>query len=200
MAASLDGLVAGRGGAPVQLSDDVDLRRVHALRAEADAILVGVGTVLRDDPSLRVQRERIAPGAGRAVRDPLRVVLDAHGRTPAAARVADGGAPSLFITADAHAGPPGESVCVAAGPDGVDLGAALAALAARGVGTVLVEGGPRVMRSFLAGDVWDRFTLYVAPRFLGEGVPLWPRSAAAPPELSGSAQPFGEGVLWSFTR
>lgn len=200
MAASLDGLVAGPGGGPVLLSDEADLRRVHAMRAEADAILVGVGTVLSDDPGLRVKRALVGEPADAArARDPLRVVLDAYGRTPQGARVADGAAPTLFVTAHADAQPPGDHVRVAPSPGGVDPSEALAALARRGVGTVMVEGGPSVMASLVAAGLWDRFTLYVAPVLLGDGVPLWPRGVDAP-RLHGTAQPAGEGVLWTFTR
>lgn len=203
MAASLDGRVAGPGGRPVRLSDDADLARVHAMRADADAILVGAGTVAADDPSLRVQADRLGPEHRAAsVRDPLRVILDPDGRLPAASRVFDGKAPSLRVLADGgpadpDGGAPRDHVRVPRGPGGLDLEAVLAALAERDIATVMVEGGPRVAASFLTAGLWDRFTLYVAPRVLGDGVPLWP-TGVKPLAWSTSVRPAGRGVLWTF--
>jgi len=91
-AMSVDGKIALSDGKAVRLSNEEDLRRVHRLRAEADAILVGVGTVLMDDPKLTVKAE-YAKG-----RNPLRVVLDSDGKTPQNAHVLDGTAPTLLAS------------------------------------------------------------------------------------------------------
>jgi riboflavin-specific deaminase-like protein len=155
------------------------MRRVHKLRAACDAILVGVGTVLADDPHLTV-KEIYAHG-----NQPIRVVLDSNGRTPKDARVRDGEAETLVY----ETGKPDS-------PDPRDLPAVLADLWARGVRTVMVEGGAEVLASFVEVGVWDHFTLYQAPILQGPGVALWPASAR---QLKGTAEPYGRGVLWRFT-
>src|SRR5208282_2019857 len=94
-AASLDGRIAFAGGLRAGLSSPEDLERVQRLRAEADAILVGVGTVVKDDPSLRVHWELLGRPPGK---NPTRVVVDATGRTPTNARVLDGSTPTIIAT------------------------------------------------------------------------------------------------------
>lgn len=134
---------------------------VHRLRAESDAVIVGAGTVLADDPQLTV---RPSPG-----RQPLRVVVDSTGRTPRGAKVLDDAAPTLVATVDdryddTHA------LVVPAGPDGrVDLAALLAALAERDVVGALLEGGPTLAGAFVAAGLVDRVVGYVAPALLGDG-------------------------------
>src|SRR6267378_7924475 len=93
-AMSVDGKIALSDGKAVRLSNEEDLRRVHRLRAEVDAILVGVGTVLMDDPKLTVKSE-YAKG-----RNPLRIVLDSDGKTPKGSHVLDGSAPTLIVTSE----------------------------------------------------------------------------------------------------
>lgn len=191
-AATLDGRIAGPDGGPMRVSDDEDLRRVHRMRADCDAVLVGVGTVLSDDPSLRVKPE-YATGP-----DPLRVVLDTRLRTPRGARVVDGTAPTLvFHAPDATSGlPAGMTDAVRRGPGGgLDLAAVLAVLRDGGVESVMVEGGARVLASFLRTGLWDRWTLYQAPWVAGTGPGLPPFPAGT--VRTAAAQPLGDGVLWT---
>ncbi len=141
-AATLDGRSAAADGTSRWITGAVARADVHRLRAEADAVLVGVGTVLADDPELTVRPE---PGRPEPGRQPLRVVLDRSGRTPPGARVH----PALVL-ADAPA-------------------QALATLAARGVVGVLLEGGPTVAGAFLRAGLVDRVVGYVAPALLGDG-------------------------------
>jgi diaminohydroxyphosphoribosylaminopyrimidine deaminase/5-amino-6-(5-phosphoribosylamino)uracil reductase len=130
---------------------------VHKLRGTADAVMVGVGTVLADDARLTARNLR---DGTLAIRQPLRVVVDSHGRTPADAKVRDGAARTWIATvAD-----------VGAAPDGrVDLRALLLALFERGIRSVLLEGGPRLAGAFLAAGLVDRVVGYVAPKVLGAG-------------------------------
>ncbi len=166
------------------------------MRAACDAILVGVGTVLADDPSLRVKPEWAGSDA---VQDPLRVVLDSDLRTPPDARVLDGSAPTLvFHAPEANSAlPAGLTDAVPRGSDGrLDLASVLGVLADGGVGTVMVEGGARVLGAFLCLGLWDEWTLYQAPMVTGAG-PCLPTFAAGRVALH-SAEQRGAGVLWTF--
>lgn len=164
-AVSVDGKLAYAGGARAHLSGPEDLARVQRLRADSQAILVGVGTVLLDDPSLRVHWELLDGPRGR---EPLRVVLDSHGRVPAGARVLDARQPTLVATASGCTRTyPAAVERFSAGADAVDLPALLDHLGARGVGQVLVEGGARVFASFLRSGLLDELTVYTAPVLIG---------------------------------
>lgn len=142
-AASLDGQVAAADGTSRWITGESARQDVHRLRAEVDAVAVGVGTVIADDPQLTVRTE---PPASR---QPLRIVFDRSGRTPAAARVRDDAAETV-ITADA--------------PD-----VALDRLRERGVVSVLLEGGPTLAGAFWAGGLIDKVVGYIAPVLLGSG-------------------------------
>src|SRR4051812_36406811 len=140
-AATLDGRSAAADGSSRWITGEVARADVHRLRAESDAVVVGVGTVLADDPQLTVRPD---PG-----HQPLRVVLDRRGRTPTDARVLDDEAESLVLALE-----PAE---------------ALKALAERGVVSVLLEGGPTLAAAFLTAGLVDRVVAYVAPALLGAG-------------------------------
>jgi diaminohydroxyphosphoribosylaminopyrimidine deaminase / 5-amino-6-(5-phosphoribosylamino)uracil reductase len=157
-AATLDGRSAAADGSSMWITSEPARTDVHALRATVDAIVVGVGTVLADDPRLTVRN--LHTGAPLAIRQPLRVVVDTAGRTPADARVRDGAAPSWIATA----------AQLGTGPDGrVSLPALLAELHCRGVRAALLEGGPRLAGAFLAAGLVDKVVGYVAPKLLGAG-------------------------------
>lgn len=194
-AMSADGKIALRGGAPLRLSDEADLQRVHRLRAQCDAILVGIGTVLADNPRLSA---RTSPPT---LRQPLRVVLDSQARTPEDSHVLDGSAKTLILTAKGRARAFPNAECVEAGEGRVDVRLALRELQARGVQTLLVEGGATVIASFLrAGLVNDLYT-YVAPAIVGGGAPtLVEGSGASAPEhllrlRVADVHTLGEGVV-----
>lgn len=163
VATSLDGRVAAADGGSQWLTGRAARQRAHALRAEADAVVVGSGTVLTDDPLLTARLK------GYRGAQPLRVVLDRHGRTSAAAKVYDDRAPTLaFLGGDADPAPlraAGVDVHVGlADPAGV-----LGVLWERGVRGVLVEGGPSVATAFLVARLADRLVLHIAGVLLGAG-------------------------------
>jgi len=158
LAATLDGRSAAADGTSRWITSPQSRAEVHRLRATVDAVVVGVGTVLADDPALTARDGGDAP----AGRQPLRVVVDSAGRTPATARVRDGAAPTWVATAAE----------VGTRADGrVDLVALLAQLRDRGVVSVLLEGGPTLAGAFLEADLVDRVTAYTAPVLLGAGPP-----------------------------
>jgi diaminohydroxyphosphoribosylaminopyrimidine deaminase / 5-amino-6-(5-phosphoribosylamino)uracil reductase len=179
-AVSLDGAVATCTGESRWISGEASRRRAHQLRSDADAVVVGVGTVLADDPLLTV-RDAVGP-------TPLRVVLDSALRTPLGGRLvasADPAQPVLLAhtargdaRAAAYRERPGvETLSCDAAPNGlVRLGSVIEALSARGVLSVLVEGGPLVLSSFAAAGLADRFSLFVAPKLLGSGRTWMPLS------------------------
>jgi len=155
-AATLDGFIAEaaprRRRAPVWITGVQARREVHEMRAAHDAILVGAGTVRADDPQLTVR----LPGR-RVAHAPLRVVLAGRRSLPRRARVLDGAAPTLTIR----------------DPSGrVALKAALEVLAARGIQSLLVEGGAAIHGAFIAAGLVDRVALFLAPKLLGGGLPM----------------------------
>jgi 5-amino-6-(5-phosphoribosylamino)uracil reductase/diaminohydroxyphosphoribosylaminopyrimidine deaminase/5-amino-6-(5-phosphoribosylamino)uracil reductase len=168
-AQSLDGRIATRSGAARWISGPLATRFAHELRAVSGAVIVGSGTALADDPLLTV---RHVPGP-----QPLRVVLDGRARLPASAKLfVDPGAPTLHVTRHGASGGADlprhvERWALPSGPNGgVDLAALLACLGARGISAVLVEGGSRVLTSFLRAGLCDRLIVTVAPMVIGCGV------------------------------
>jgi GTP cyclohydrolase II len=169
-AQTMDGRIATRTGDSKWISGEPERRASHALRAACDAVLVGIGTVIADDPQLTV---RLVPGAS-----PLRVVLDTTLRVPGGAQILAANAPTLVITSersstarrdDLRRHGVGVQVVAAEPPWGVDLAAALAALRAAGVRSLLVEGGAAVITSFLRHRLADRVVVGIAPTILGAG-------------------------------
>ncbi len=172
LAQTLDGRAAARDGSSRWITSPDARTAVHALRAEVDGVVVGSGTVLADDPELTVRH--VEPVGGQ----PLPVVLDARGRTPADSRLVARGA--LIVTTEHAEGrwrdeveAAGAEIVVgdpAAGHDGgVALEPALRELAARGAHGVLVEGGPTLAGGLLAAGLVDRLILHVAPAIIGGG-------------------------------
>jgi riboflavin-specific deaminase-like protein len=164
---SLDGRIATLSGHSHYINGPAGLAHLHRLRALVDAVVVGIGTAIADDPQLTVRRV--------AGPNPARVVLDPSGRLPAKARLlAADGARRLIVTAT------GVQPVVPAGVEIVALpqanaqiapGAILAALAERGMRRVLIEGGADTVSRFLAAGCLDRLHVVVAPVILGSGRP-----------------------------
>jgi diaminohydroxyphosphoribosylaminopyrimidine deaminase / 5-amino-6-(5-phosphoribosylamino)uracil reductase len=170
-AMTLDGKIADLHGVSRWITGEASRRRAHELRSEADAIVVGVGTVLRDDPELTVRLPRPWP------REPMRVVLDTRARTPRTARLLRAGTPSRALiavgedvaeerTCDLAA--TGATIVRCRKRDGrVDLGVCLADLFDREVRAVLVEGGGEVHAAFLDAGLVDRVAISIAPLLVG---------------------------------
>jgi 2,5-diamino-6-(ribosylamino)-4(3H)-pyrimidinone 5'-phosphate reductase len=174
-AVSMDGRLAFAAGARARLSSPEDLRRVQRLRAEVDGIVVGVGTVVLDDPSLRVHWELLERPPGPA---PARIVVDGKGRTPETARILDRSAPTIVLVSErSHRTFPSHVRTIVAGADRVDLRRAFADLRRGGLRRLLVEGGAAVLASVVRAGLFDRWTVYYAPVAIG--------GATAPPLLAG---------------
>jgi diaminohydroxyphosphoribosylaminopyrimidine deaminase/5-amino-6-(5-phosphoribosylamino)uracil reductase len=166
---SLDGRMASESGESRGLGGDAEQRLVHRLRAESDAVLVGVGTVLADDPLLTV---RLARGS-----TPLRVVLDSSLRTPPTARLLASASRFPVVIATTSGNRAAIRTLEDAGaavwsfePSGegrVPLAPLLRRLAAEGRYAILVEGGSTVHTSFLKQNLADRVAIGVAPIILG---------------------------------
>jgi diaminohydroxyphosphoribosylaminopyrimidine deaminase/5-amino-6-(5-phosphoribosylamino)uracil reductase len=162
---SLDGRIATASGHSRYINGPAGLEHLHRLRSLVDAVVIGVGTAVADDPQLTVRR---VDGP-----HPARVVIDPKGRLAASARVfVDDGVRRLVITAQGtRCAPPAGVEILALPPPGgriapLDI---LAALAERGMRRVLIEGGADTVSRFLAAGCLDRLHVMVAPIILGSG-------------------------------
>lgn len=171
MAASLDGKTAASDGSSRWITGEDARADVQRLRAWADAVIVGAGTAVADDPALTVRDPRFVQA-----RPPLRVVVDAAGRVPADGTVFDRAAPTMIATTAATPedqlvrwSDAGAEILVLDREDagGVSLPSLLAALGKRDIQGVLVEGGASLAWSFVRDRVVDDVVLYVAPKLVG---------------------------------
>jgi len=201
-ATSVDGKLSTREREQIAISGDEDFERVDRLRAESDAVMVGVGTVLADDPSLTVKdralreqrRERGEPA------NPARVVADSRVRTPPDAEVLDEtaesyllvseAAPTDFVTGMETAG----ATVVVAGEDRVDLAAAVSELESRGIEQLMVEGGGELIFSLFEAGLVDRLSVYVGSILIGG------REAPTLADGEGFTENFPELALESIDR
>ncbi len=170
-AMTLDGRIATRRGESRWITGEAARREVHRLRDVADAVLVGAGTVLADDPALTVRGVR-------GGRDPVRVVLDGRLRISAEAKVFSDGRAIVCTGARAPAArvraieETGAEVIRFPGTR-VRARALLRALGKRNILSVLVEGGAETHASFIEAGLCDRLLLFVAPRAFGGAAPAW---------------------------
>ncbi len=168
-AQTLDGRIATGTGDSKWISGEPERCVSHALRGACDAVLVGVGTVMADDPQLTV---RLVRGSS-----PLRVVLDSTLRLPDRARILDDDASTIVLTTERSSAEARRALesrgvgvrVVETGTGGVDLSAGLALLRASGVRSLLVEGGAQVITSFLRAGLVDRLVVGIAPTIVGAG-------------------------------
>ncbi|MCA9673180.1 MAG: RibD family protein [Myxococcales bacterium] len=188
VAHTLDGRVATRSGASRWITGARARKASHELRANHDAIAVGVGTVLADDPQLTCR----VVVRGKAGHDPIRIVVDSQLRTPvdaAVVRVAAESSAESWIVCASGASDEREAALraagakverVPAGPDGrVAVPLMLARLAELGIETLLLEGGPTLAGAFLSARRIDRWISFIAPKVIGD--------AEATPMLFGPA-------------
>jgi diaminohydroxyphosphoribosylaminopyrimidine deaminase/5-amino-6-(5-phosphoribosylamino)uracil reductase len=193
---TLDGRIATNSGHSKYINCEAGLDHLHRLRALMDAVVIGVGTALADNPQLTVRR---VSGP-----NPARVILDPRGRLRPDARVlvGDGARRLVVTTSDAACAFPDEVEVVRLPADDGQIAppAVLAALAARGLRRILIEGGARTVSGFMSAGCLDRLHMMVAPIILGTGragLTLAPIDrvdhALRPPTR---AYPLGEDVLF----
>lgn len=176
LALSSDGKIGVEGEGQVSITGDIARREVYLMRAEADGILVGIGTALEDDPALTVR----LPGLEN--RSPARIVLDRQIRLPETSKLVSGiDRVPLYVAACLEADPQRRAALERAGvrfigtethEGGVALPELLEDLAALGMASVLVEGGAKVAGAFLADGLVDRIILFQGPEAIGkDGIP-----------------------------
>lgn len=185
LAVSADGMIGRRGEGQVAITGAVARAQVHRLRAESDAILVGIGTALADDPELTCRL------AGLESRSPARIVLDARLRLPSSSKLAlSARQVPVLLAARADADAMRRSALAAQGVgflavemnEGcIALPELLEDLGAQGYMTLMVEGGAETARQFLSEGLVDRIALFSAPVTIGDGGVASPLTAATIP-------------------
>ena len=176
-AMSADGKLSSRRREQIAISGETDFARVDRLRADSDAVAVGVGTVLADDPHLTVKdpdlREQRRDAGDSA--HPARVVVDSRARTPTDAEVIDDAAETYLLVGEAapedrkealaQAG--GDVTVITAGEERVDLEAAVSALERAGLERMMVEGGGELIFSLFECGLVDELSVFVGPKIIG---------------------------------
>lgn len=171
IAMTLDGKIAAYNGHSKWVTGEASREKVHYLRNEVDAILVGIGTVLADNPMLTTR----LPEGGK---NPVRIIIDSHLRTPLEAKITDCTEAETWIFTQEGLEQEQEKVealrakdvqvfFVPTGDSGLDLTAILKTLFDKGITDVLVEGGSELNASFLREGLMNKFLVYVAPKILG---------------------------------
>jgi len=175
MAMSADGKISSVARKQVRISGQGDRGRVDRLKAGCDAVMVGIGTVLADNPSLTVKseelrRERVSRGMAE---NPVRIVVDSRGRTPPGSDILRKGPGERIIAVSDRAGGDASSrfqglaTVITAGSGEVDLPLLMARLHARGIGRVMVEGGGSLVASLFSHDLVDEFSTFVGNLVIG---------------------------------
>jgi 2,5-diamino-6-(ribosylamino)-4(3H)-pyrimidinone 5'-phosphate reductase len=175
VAMSADGKLSSRERTQIDISGSEDFERVDELRAESDAVMIGVGTVLADDPSLTVDSEQLRAERkeqGKS-QNPARVVADSRIRTPPDSTVLDDEAETFLLVSEAapqdfidqmeEAG----ATVIARGESRVDLPAAFEQLEASGIDQLMIEGGGEIIFSLFENGLVDRLSVFVGPLVIG---------------------------------
>ena len=165
-AMSADGKIALPTKQQLRISCDEDIERMYKLRHECDAVLIGIGTILSDDPKLTVKEKYISNP-----RQPIRIILDTHCKTPENAKAVNDVSKTLIVTAEKCKKNYGDNVeivqCKADKNGLVDLKNLLELLYNRGIKTLMVEGGGTVIWNFLKQRLVDDLYVYVGPMIIG---------------------------------
>lgn len=214
-AMSADGKLATRERKQTKISGENDFHRVEKLRAESDAIMVGIGTVFSDDPSLRLKKDESAKlrvAAGKS-EHPMRVVVDSLARMPLDSDMFKKGSGRVVIFVSGKA--PEEKVkalsakadVIHAGKDSIDLGIVLDKLGELGVKQLMVEGGSTLLWSFMSAELFDEIRIYIGALIIGgKNAPTFcdGEGFVKPEDFTRlelkNAEKIDEGVLLTWTR
>ena len=165
-AMSLDGKIASQSGKQIKISCEEDIKRMYKLRNNSDAVLVGIGTVLSDDPKLTVKEKYVKNS-----KQPIRIVLDSKCKTPKNALVVNNQAKTFIIISSRCNKKFSDNVeiinCKTDEEDFIDLEGLLELIYNRGVKTLMVEGGSTVIWNFLNRRLVDDIFVYMAPVIIG---------------------------------
>ncbi len=161
-ASSLDGKISLAGKKPLKISNEEDEKRVHNLRNECDAILVGIGTVIADDPKLTVKEKYV-----KNPRNPVRVVLDSNFRLPENASLLKQEGKTIVVTTCKEF-KKGNLEVIKCGDGKVDIVKLMEILYERGIKKLLVEGGASVITEFLKKGIVDEMHIFFSPIFIGK--------------------------------
>ena len=163
---SLDGKIASQSGKQIKISCEEDIKRMYMLRNNSDAVLVGIGTILSDNPKLTVKEKYV-----KKPKQPLRIVLDTNCKTPISALVVNNVAKTLIaIGQDCNKKFPKNVElikCKVNGKGFIDLENLIEILKEKGINKLMVEGGGTVIGSFLKSNFVDDMFIYVAPIIIG---------------------------------
>lgn len=162
---TLDGRIATCSGESRYINGPAALDHLHRLRAAVDAVVVGIGTVLADDPALTVRRTEGA--------NPARIIIDPNARLPQAAKcLRDDGARVIIVRSEgAPVCKARETVMLTPGMEGLCPHAIIEALFGAGLRRILIEGGAQTISRFLAAGALDRLQILMAPMIIGSGKP-----------------------------
>ncbi len=159
---SADGKIALPSRKQIRLSNIQDSERVNQLREECDAILVGIGTILEDNPKLTVK------GNNYLKRNPTRIILDTNGRTPLESNVLDTNARTIVAVGnECKVAKLKEAEIIKCGGGKINIKLLIKKLSERGMKKILVEGGETVLWSFLSEKLFDTLKIFVASTIIG---------------------------------
>ncbi len=162
VAMSIDGKIALKGGKRIRISNEEDFRRVHHLRNNVDAILVGINTIINDDPKLTVKEKFV-----REPKNPIRIILDSKLRIPENAKVLNSMARTIIATTENARRENLNVEIIRCGEDRVDLKCLMEKLYSMGIRSVLVEGGAKTISSFLREKMVDEFYVFIGSLIIG---------------------------------
>ena len=159
---SADGKIALPNRKQIRLSNQKDSQRVNELREKCDAILVGIGTVIEDNPKLTMK------GKNHISKNPIRIVLDTNGRTPLNSNILNNEARTIIAVGNnSNIEKLGNAEIIKCGDDQIDIRLLIERLSKKGIQKILVEGGETVLWSFLNEKLFDEINIFIASMIIG---------------------------------